>query len=515
VLTTGADCPEGLKLDWPPSKEDLQRLYLDQRLSARKIARLYGIGGHSAIIYRLRKEGILPRAPAPFHKLHEERVDAWVRRYQGGESLKQIAGYGIDPSTVSRYLRAHGVKLRTPGETSTTARLKRDMTILGEDGDEIKRLYIEEGLSCFEIARRYGLNGQRNTVRSMILRRLKRMGVELHPHGSELRKFDDLAIEWARRYQSGESTVEIARGITTSTVVFKYLDELGIRHRDNSQNNTKYRKTPFGGNEKDRAYMLGFTRGDVHVRRVYRLVRLDTGTTHAPQLDLFTSLFAPYGPILIYPDNTKLRGFGWSIHTSLDESFDFLHQQRLEDPFGIFSESALLSYLAGLFDAEGSLWLKSDRFFAAFWSITNSDPKVLDWVMCFLWQLGFHPKRSPPNPEGVARIVLQRKAEVIRLLQMLPIRHPEKKAKARLVLDQGMRPEEKREQWCDLLEEIERDRNEMLRLAERELAKIDKGADSVTGLMTCLRYLSHWKRFPLDESIWIQTLDWLREYVYD
>jgi len=31
------------KLAWPPTKEDLQRLYVDEQLSAAKIAKVYGL----------------------------------------------------------------------------------------------------------------------------------------------------------------------------------------------------------------------------------------------------------------------------------------------------------------------------------------------------------------------------------------------------------------------------------------------------------------------------------------
>jgi len=393
--------------------------------------------------------------------------------------------------------------------------MKRDNGIFGEDEDEMKQWYVEEGLSCFQIGKRYGLSGNGSTISRFVRRRLRRMGVALRPRGSDLRKFDSLAGEWSRRYQAGESTVKIAKGVTTSTVVFRYLDELGIKHRNNSQNNTRYRKRPFDGTELDRAYMLGFTRGDVNVRRDYRLMKLSAGTTRGAQLDLFTSLFAPYGPVRVAPSVSRVAGFEWTSYASLDETFSFLLDQKLEDPSKIFEGDSLSGYLGGLFDAEGSLWLAADEWFHPFWSICNADHKMLDWVMRFLKGLGFHPKMSPPNSDGVARVVLQRRTEVVRLLQMLPIRHPEKKAKARLLLDQRLHAEEKRERWCDLLAEIEGDRNEMVRLSERELAGRGKGADSVRGMIVCLRYLSHRKKFPLDESIWLQTLNWLNEYVED
>ncbi len=55
------------KLVWPPTKKDLQRLYMEQKLSARKIAKLYGLKyasektAESTVLYHLKRNGILRR----------------------------------------------------------------------------------------------------------------------------------------------------------------------------------------------------------------------------------------------------------------------------------------------------------------------------------------------------------------------------------------------------------------------------------------------------------------------
>ncbi len=508
---------ENPRRTWPPSKADLEYLYLDERLSAVRIASLYGMRSASAVTRRLKKEGIARPSPADtLRKATDELIDEWARRYQNGESLRQIASGTINPATLYWRLHRRGVQFRRPGEARKAARAKGDGAIFGEDESEIKRLYLDQRLNCRQIAGHYGLACKTEAAAAArVNRRLRELGVGLRQKGFLSRKHDGVAAEWARRYEEGESSVTIARGTTSSSVVMRYLDELGIRRRDGSQAHTKYRKTPFYGGEREMAYLLGFTRGDVHVRRHYRSLRLATGSTHSAQLDLFTSLFVAHGPIYIYPSVSKVAGFEWSVTATVDKSFEFLVLQKATDPCEIFGKELFLSYLAGLFDAEGSLWLAEDRRFSPYWSITNSDPRILDWVMLVLRRMNLHPRREPPNHQGVGRVCLWRRQEVTELLRVLPIRHPEKKAKARIVLDQRLRPEEKRERWCNLLGEIELDRNEMVRLAERELANKGRGAGSARGMMVCLRYLSNWKRFPLDESIWTQTLSWLREYVDD
>src|ERR1700730_7424353 len=85
------------KLAWPPLGEDLRRLYLEQKLSALKIARVYGLTyasaktAESTILYHLKRNGIARRDPAAhIRKVTDTMVDEWMLRYQKGESLKQI-----------------------------------------------------------------------------------------------------------------------------------------------------------------------------------------------------------------------------------------------------------------------------------------------------------------------------------------------------------------------------------------------------------------------------------------
>jgi len=116
------------RLAWPPLVEDLKRLYLEQKLSAAKIAKVYGLNyasektAESTILYHLKKNGVARRdAAAHVRKVTEATVDAWVDRYQKGESLKQIAGDTVDPVTVFNHLRKRGLKLRDKVEAQIKA----------------------------------------------------------------------------------------------------------------------------------------------------------------------------------------------------------------------------------------------------------------------------------------------------------------------------------------------------------------------------------------------------------
>lgn len=79
------------KLVWPPKKVDLERFYLVEKLSAARIAEVYGLKyknpkvAESTILYQLKRNGIKRRDRAEhIRKVTDAMVDDWVRRYQAG-----------------------------------------------------------------------------------------------------------------------------------------------------------------------------------------------------------------------------------------------------------------------------------------------------------------------------------------------------------------------------------------------------------------------------------------------
>src|SRR2546427_3034839 len=98
---------EEVRRAWPPKKQELEQLYLAQRLSAMKISRVYGLkypnpkSGETMVLWYLKKFGIKRRDKAEHvRKVTEGMVERWIPRYQKGESLKQIAGEEFSPVTV-------------------------------------------------------------------------------------------------------------------------------------------------------------------------------------------------------------------------------------------------------------------------------------------------------------------------------------------------------------------------------------------------------------------------------
>lgn len=139
----------GLELSWPPSKEDLERLYLEQHLSAAKIALIYRLDrkyprmktAEMTILYHLKRNGIARRSKTEHvEKVTEEMVDDWVRRYQAGESLKEIAGNTVSPATVFNRLHRRGIQLRDKIEAQMKAVTKHEKHQFS--GDPQERAYL-------------------------------------------------------------------------------------------------------------------------------------------------------------------------------------------------------------------------------------------------------------------------------------------------------------------------------------------------------------------------------------
>ncbi|MDV3278580.1 MAG: LAGLIDADG family homing endonuclease [Nitrososphaerales archaeon] len=364
-------------LAWPPKKEDLEQLYVGRKLSAAKIAYAYGLKGtnpksdETLVLYYLRKYRIQRRDRAKhIRKVTEEMVEDWIRRYNGGESLRQIAGSRLDPVTVFYHLKRRGVQLRDKVEA------------------QIKAV-------------------------------------------------------------------------------------------------TKHEKHRFDGTTLDQAYLLGLAKGDFYVTTHGRSIRVKTGTTHPAMTRLFRDVFSRYGPVYEYPRPSRLTPYEWSLDCDLDASFRFLLEFDERIAKLIKDRKRFFAFLAGLFDAEGSVYLHKKKRWGAFeFSLANTNRGLLRSISARLSEEGYSPtlrrnrqspRRGVKNGSGfIWRLTLWRYGDVSKLLKALPLRHPEKAAKVEIALRLGYRPTDlEREQvigdWEVLKKQIRRDRDDYVEMARKSL----------------------------------------------
>ena len=380
-------------LAWPPRREDLERLYLVEHLSAAKIARIYELKyktpkvAESVVLYQLKKNGI-PRRDSADHirKVASQTVDEWVTRYQAGESLKQIAGDAVSPVTVWLHLRKRGVQLR----------------------DKV-----------------------------------------------------DAQIQAVSKYERGT----------------------------------------FKGNRLDRVYLLGLRYGDLDVVRHGRAIRVRVSTTRPAMAKLFESLFAPYGHVARYPRTAAFTGYEWNLECDLNRSFEFLLPKPSIAELERLPRRDTLAFLAGLFDAEGSVLLHNKRGrYNPEVTFSNTEEELLQYVSRCLTRLGVHCKfgwQVQPidrggitGPSRLGHLNVWRFHDVQHFLRMLPIRHADRVGKSHLVLQARYRSSRAENSklaamWAQLTEDIKRSRDAYVETAHQ--AMLDSGHGQAQSGLACFR----------------------------
>jgi hypothetical protein len=165
------------------------------------------------------------------------------------------------------------------------------------DADELRRLYVDDGLSTSAIAARCGYS-QRT-----VLRWLAEVGVERRADG-------------------------------------------GVQ---------RYARIDFSGDSCEKAYLVGFRIGDLHVAPQAHSVVIKCTSTRPEQIELFRLLFHRYGHV--YTDEaTMTRRHRQTIGMSvwLNRTFEFLlpKEDRVPD-WALNEDDAFFAFLAGYMDAEG------------------------------------------------------------------------------------------------------------------------------------------------------------------
>ena len=354
-------------------------------------------------------------------------------------------------------------------------------------------MYLEEKLSAAKIAARYGLRyASPKTAESTVLYHLKRNGISRRDKTEHIRKVTDEMVDgWVKRYEAGESLKQVAGNELSPVTVFLHLKKRGVQLRDKVEAQieavTKYERAPFVGNESDRAYILGFVWGDCSVERHGRAVRVKSGTTHPKFVNLFNQIFGQHGRIRMYPKLSKLTPAEWNLEVDLHGSFEFLLEKYIrQTPETLSKKSVQLNFLAGFADAEGSIYYhrsKGDFIF----QIGNTNEELLRMIQDLMTNRGYHPKlyRSTSgvvSPQGtefeIWNLGFYRPFEVRKLLESLPLRHPEKVAKARLALA-FMKSESILDSdgfpygWQECLISISKEVQDFIQNAARELDKVN------------------------------------------
>jgi hypothetical protein len=319
------------------------------------------------------------------------------------------------------------------------------------------------------------------TAESTILYHLKRNGITRRDKAEHIRKVTPKMVdEWVGRYEEGQSLAQIATNQVTAATVLNHLRMRGVQLRDKVEAQikavTKYVKKPFDGDGRNRAYLVGFARGDLNVSRHGRAIRVKTATTHPLMVDLIRKLFGPYSFVRVSPRLSGLAGYEWSVQADLDASFSFLLEFRRKVPDWVFEKEVFRYFIGGFFDAEGSIWLNQTAIHGFALSITNRDAELLERIQSRLREEGFNLYMRKQRDGDVWKIETWRREEVYKLIRFLWLRHEEKVSKGRVALRiESIRTPDEYDKlvndWDSLLAEIRRNRDAYVQLAKEKLAE--------------------------------------------
>lgn len=236
-----------------------------------------------------------------------------------------------------------------------------------------------------------------------------------------------------------KSTIEIAAllGIDQANVIY-WMNKLDIPRRSKSEAHTKTLRADFSGNLEEKAYLIGFRLGDLHVYHLKpdsgQTIRIMCASSKGAQIKLIQSLFASYGFVNV---TSKIDG-KTGIDCYVNMSFDFLLPKQDEIENWILSDERFsLAFLAGYIDAEGSFGI--DMNGSANLKVESYDMGILHQLHGILTQLDI--ACPPPNlvkskeyakqklNQDVWRLGVYRKSSIDRLCALLDayLRHEDRR----------------------------------------------------------------------------------------
>jgi len=254
---------------------------------------------------------------------------------------------------------------------------------------DLKNLYLDKKLTTYDIAKFYDCS------QGTIWKRLKEFNIKTR---SSWNKVDLSKTKLRNLYiRNGLSTWQIERRLKISRgTIYRKLIDYNILVRNRAQSHIVYPRKNFNGNKTKKAYLIGFSMGDLRVRKIYKnseTIHIDCGSTKKVQINLISKLFKAYGRIWISKPN---KVGATQIECFLNNSFNFLLRKRiLIDHWILKNKKYFAAFLAGFTDAEGCISITHKGL--AFYSLGNYNSRLLLQIRNQLLKSGIE---SPKLTEG-------------------------------------------------------------------------------------------------------------------
>ncbi len=354
--------------------------------------------------------------------------------WKEGLSLRQIARkFYVSNTHILKFMRTFNIPRRSI--------VNRKFYVSKE---ELEKLYWTRKLSLGQIARKFGVCG------TVVLDWMKKFNI---PRREPAQPIDRKELLFDLYLTKKLSISKIAKILHLSyRTIWKLLKRYEIKTRSISETSTKYPKTSFYGDIKERAYMMGLRASDLNARKRSNLIEVRLATTHKLLIEVFKELFGKYSHVsetLWY--NRKTRETIIRVSCLLDNSFDFILEKPQEIPQWVLNNTEIFfSFLAGYMDGDGYWTIRKHyKNWVGFrFGIDTMDKEILEQIHKKLLSLGFFStfhlkavkgggKKEYPYRKDVYIVSLNRKSDVINLVKrLLPLScHKEKIWKMDLILE--------------------------------------------------------------------------------
>ena len=257
----------------------------------------------------------------------------------------------------------------------------------------MKDFYEKQNLSIRKLAKIFGCGA------TTIQRKLHKYNLRVRPSMSVRLNIPKKRLKLLYEKQR-KSTTGLAKTYSCSfKTILNRLREYNIKVRDISEAHIKYPKRDFSGDLIEKAYLIGFRIGDLHIRRYEKngkVVSAECASTHPEQIALIYNLFKKYGYVRITPPN-KRRVIG--VQCALNPSFDFLlnKEDRIES-WILSNDKLFFAFLAGYIDAEGDIGVYSKN--AASLRVGTYDKNILSQIQNKLMDRGISSTLNLDRPKG-------------------------------------------------------------------------------------------------------------------
>lgn len=294
----------------------------------------------------------------------------------------------------------------------------------------LENLYIKKKLSINQISKQ--LRHDRSIIKremeryNMIFRSKSEVG-KLFKKGKKIKKS---TIE-KLYYKDKLTQAQVGQKLNVhGNTILKLMKKYSLKTRKKVETSRKYPRYNFSKDKNEKAYLVGFRKGDLHISipPSKNFLTISCTSTKDDQIDLFKKLFENYGYVWI----SKKRKDGNKVFlVRLNHSFDFLISKKDDIPIWILrSKDYFLSFLAGYTDAEGCIYIANDN--VAGFKISSYDKKILMKCHQYLNKIGvelnspkIHVKSGYKKTNGQIykkdewTLCTNKKSSLLKILQLL------------------------------------------------------------------------------------------------